>query len=184
MTRLLGKEWEADVARGTNPPSGDSPQWLVDYARWLMEQDRKSPGLKLLQGLIWEGGYADGSLRGEVYPDVPPALERWQDQGLTVAIYSSGSVLAQRLIFSTTAQGDLTRFIDQHFDTAVGPKGDAGSYERIASVMSILAKSILFISDVVAELDAARTAGMQALLCVRGADNASGDFVRSFDEVT
>ena len=109
--RVLEREWKEDVARGTNPP--DIKDDVVAYARWLMDQDRKSPGLKLLQGLIWEGGYADGSLHGDVYPDVPPALERWRDAGLAIAIYSSGSVLAQRLIFSTTTYGDLTRFIRQ-----------------------------------------------------------------------
>src|SRR5688572_30792156 len=92
--RLLEQEWEADVARNASPPPrNSSAQWVTDYALWMMQEDRKSPGLKLLQGLIWERGYADGSLRGEVYADVPPALERWRDAGLAIAIYSSGSVL-------------------------------------------------------------------------------------------
>ena len=183
--RLLRKEWEDEAARGTNPPPRDSsPRWVVDYAAWLMEQDRKSPGLKLLQGHIWEGGYADGSLQGDVYPDVPPALARWRDEALAVAIYSSGSVLAQRLLFSTTAYGDLTRFIGQYFDTGVGPKREAESYERIAEAMSLPPGSILFVSDVIAELDAARGAGMQVVHCVREAGSSTANAVRSFDEIT
>jgi enolase-phosphatase E1 len=184
--RLLRHEWDADVARGTNPPSLESPRWLAEYARWLMQQDRKSPGLKLLQGLVWEGGYADGSLRGDVYPDVPPALSRWKDAGLAIAIYSSGSVLAQRLIFSTTVYGDLTRFIDRHFDTTVGAKREAASYSHIAKAMDLPPATVLFVSDVIAELDAARDTGIQAVHCMRdGADaGTSGiDAVRTFDDL-
>ena len=181
--RLLKQEWEDDVSRGTNPPPRDSAQWVIDYVRWLMRQDRKSPGLKLLQGLIWEGGYADGSLRGSVYPDVPPALSRWRQAGLVMAIYSSGSVLAQRLLFSTTVYGDLTRYIAQYFDTGVGPKREAASYEHIAAAMLLPPAELLFVSDVIAELDAAREAGMQVLHCVRDAGHCTADAVRSFDEI-
>jgi enolase-phosphatase E1 len=185
--RLLKQEWEDDVAHGLNPPPRDSAQWVTGYARWLMRQDRKSPGLKLLQGLIWEGGYADGSLRGSVYPDVPPALSRWQQAGLAIAIYSSGSVLAQRLLFSTTAYGDLTRFVSTYFDTGVGPKREAVSYERIAAAMALPPAALLFVSDVIAEVEAARSAGMQAVHCLRDGDADIGtshpDAVRSFDAI-
>ena len=185
--RLLKQEWEDDVARGHNPPPRESAQWVTGYARWLMRQDRKSPGLKLLQGLIWEGGYADGSLRGSVYPDVPPALSRWREAGLAIAIYSSGSVLAQRLLFSTTAYGDLTRFVGQYFDTGVGAKREAASYERIAAAMALPPAELLFVSDVIAEVDAARGAGMQAVHCLRDGDDDIGtshpDAVRSFDAI-
>ena len=182
---LLSQEWEDDVARGTNPPPRDATHWVTGYARWLMRQDRKSPGLKLLQGLIWKGGYADGSLRGSVYPDVPPALSRWREAGLAIAIYSSGSVLAQQLLFSTTAYGDLTRFVEQYFDTGVGPKREAASYERIAGAMALPPAELLFVSDVIAELEAARGAGMQALHCLRDGDMAIAhpDAVRSFDAI-
>jgi enolase-phosphatase E1 len=177
--RLLNEEWEQDVANGANPPSRD----VVEYALWLMQQDRKSPGLKLLQGQIWEGGYGDGSLRGDVYADVPPALARWHDAGLAIAIYSSGSVLAQRLLFSTTSSGDLTRFIGQYFDTGVGPKQAPESYERIAREMSLPANSILFVSDVMAEVDAARESGIQGVHCVRDGATPSADAVHSFAEI-
>lgn len=184
VVRLLTREWEDDVARGATPPPRDSlTPWVVDYARWLMKQDRKSPGLKLLQGQIWEGGYADGSLRGDVYPDVPPALARWRADGLDIAIYSSGSVLAQRLLFSTTGYGDLTIFISQYFDTGVGPKRERTSYEHIAAAMALPPGGLLFVSDVIAELEAARSAGMQAVHCIRDGDSVTTDSVRSFDEI-
>jgi enolase-phosphatase E1 len=172
--RLLRGEWEEDVARGEDPPPDMKDverdatlDCVVSYARWLMRRDRKSPGLKLLQGMIWERGYREGTLRGEVYPDVPPALERWHAAGITIAIYSSGSVLAQRLLFSTTAYGDLTRFIGHYFDTGVGPKREPESYRRIAETTAFASSSLLFISDVQAELDAAAAAGLQTLLCER-----------------
>jgi enolase-phosphatase E1 len=132
-----------------------------------MDQDRKSTGLKSLQGKIWEEGYRAGDLRGEVYPDVPPALERWRRQGIDVAIFSSGSVQAQRSLFTSTAAGDLTRFIRAYFDTTTGAKTAPDSYARIAAALQRSPSEVLFLSDVGAELDAARTAGMRTALCVR-----------------
>ncbi len=100
-----------------------------------MDQDRKSTGLKSLQGKIWEEGYRAGDLKGEVYPDVLPALERWRQAGIDIAIFSSGSVQAQRSLFRSTAEGDLTRFIRAYFDTTTGPKREPESYARIAAAL-------------------------------------------------
>ena len=132
-----------------------------------MDRDRKAPGLESLQGQIWAGGFREGTLNGEMFPDVPPALGRWHDAGVRVAIYSSGSVLAQRLVFGTTPYGDLTSLMYRFFDTAVGPKTSADSYRRIAEAVEVTPSRVLFISDVSKELDAARESGMQTLLCVR-----------------
>ncbi|HEX5069502.1 MAG TPA: acireductone synthase [Vicinamibacterales bacterium] len=137
------------------------------YAHWLMDRDRKSPGLKLLQGVIWEEGYQAGALRGEVFDDVPPAIARWRAQGLLVAIYSSGSELAQRRLFESTAAGDMTPSMAGFFDTRVGPKMQPDSYRRIAAALGVPASAILFVSDVTAELAAARAAGCDTRLCVR-----------------
>jgi 2,3-diketo-5-methylthio-1-phosphopentane phosphatase len=148
---------------------GDSSdlEWAAAYAERLMDQDRKSPGLKRLQGLIWKGGYQSGELRGQVFPDVAPAMRRWHDAQITIAIYSSGSELAQRLLFGTTQDGDLTPFISRFFDTAVGPKHAAASYQRIADDLGCAPAQVLFVSDVTGELDAARAAGCQVLLAIR-----------------
>jgi len=137
-----------------------------------MDQDKKSTGLKSLQGKIWEEGYRTGDLRGEVYADVPPALERWRRQGIDIAIFSSGSVQAQRSLFASTAAGDLTRFIRAYFDTTTGPKTAPDSYGRIAAALERSPAEVLFLSDVAAELDAARTAGMRTALCVRAPGSA------------
>jgi len=86
VDRNLREEHAADVARGDSPPplpadvSSGNASDLEPYAVWLMDRDRKSPGLKLLQGLIWQRGFSDGTLRGEVFPDVAPALQRWRDE--------------------------------------------------------------------------------------------------------
>jgi enolase-phosphatase E1 len=143
--------------------SGDQLRALTAW----MDQDAKVPELKRVQGLIWERGYADGTLSGVVFDDVPPALQRWRSAGIDIAIYSSGSVLAQRLLFGTTGAGDLTRLIGHYFDTGVGAKREAASYTRIAATMQCEPGALLFVSDIVAELDAARAAGLQTILCVR-----------------
>jgi enolase-phosphatase E1 len=164
------------------------PADLVRYVYWLMDQDRKSPGLKALQGLIWREGYEAGTLRGEVYADVPPALERWRGGGAAIYIYSSGSVLAQRLLFRTTPDGDLTGFVEGYFDTTIGPKRMPDSYRAIADRIQTAADRMLFVSDVIEELDAAAAAGMPTVLCVRGempppGHEGSHVAVRSFAEI-
>jgi enolase-phosphatase E1 len=132
-----------------------------------MSQDRKSTALKSLQGKIWEAGYLNGRLHSEVYPDVPPAFARWTRQQKRIYIYSSGSVLAQQLLFAHTANGDLTGYISGYFDTTTGPKKVAASYQSIAEAIGCPAAEVLFLSDVTGELDAATDAGMQTTLCVR-----------------
>jgi enolase-phosphatase E1 len=147
-----------------------------------MAEDRKSPGLKLIQGLIWEGGYDAGELRGQVYPDVAPALRRWHGAGRVLAVYSSGSELAQRRLFQSTPEGDLTPLFAAFFDTAVGPKREAASYLRIAAALGVDPRAVLFVSDVTAELAAARLASCQPVLCVRPANPAQPDALE-FDRI-
>jgi enolase-phosphatase E1 len=158
----LREEHATDVSNGEQPPAP-----LAEYVEWLIARDRKSTGLKSLQGKIWRQGYLNGSLKSQVFADVAPAFARWQARGLSINIFSSGSVLAQQLLFAHTESGDLTTFIDQYFDTNVGKKGDVESYREIANKLNVHASEILFISDVVTELDAATQAGMETLLSIR-----------------
>ena len=143
------------------------------YVQRLMNEDRKSRGLKMLQGLIWDAGFRQGDLVGEVYPDVAPALARWTAAGVRVFIYSSGSVLAQRLLFGHSRAGDLTSRLSGYFDTAIGPKTSAASYRAVVAAIGPPAAAVLFLSDVVAELDAAVEAGMQVRHVVRPGTRAS-----------
>lgn len=174
---LLGDEHADDVNHDRNPPP-----LVADYVEWLIALDRKSTGLKSLQGKIWRQGYQDGSLKSQVFADVAPAFERWHQRGLSTNIFSSGSVLAQKLLFAHTEAGDLTRFIDNYFDTNVGKKGEAESYRRIAEKMKLLVGDILFVSDVIDELDAAHNAGMKVLLSVRPG-NAPQDNTDQYPEI-
>lgn len=188
MARLKAEHAD-DLGEGQGPPPWRDDAEVASaaaYAQWLIDRDRKSTPLKSLQGRIWEAGYRSGELRGAVYADVPPAFERWRRQGKRLAIFSSGSVLAQRLIFSHTPEGDLARFIDAYFDTTTGRKADLESYRRIAAALGRPEGSILFLSDVTAELDAARAAGLRTSLCVRSGEPPAAPahpVVRSFDEV-
>ncbi|NOT80966.1 MAG: acireductone synthase [Bacteriovoracaceae bacterium] len=129
--------------------------------------DRKHPALKELQGLIWEKGYESGEIKGHVYEDVMPALKKWKDNGITLAIYSSGSVKAQKLLFQYSTKGNLLSFFSHQFDTAVGNKREVSSYKKIATELNCLASDILFLSDIKEELDAAREAGMKTIQLVR-----------------
>src|SRR5258708_37443109 len=134
---------------------------------FLIALDRKATPLKTLQGKIWEEGFRSGELHGDVYEDVPRAFERWSAEGRRIAIFSSGSVQAQRLLFGHSKTGDLTKYIDAYFDTATGPKRERTSYTAIATGLGIDAARILFVSDVEAELGAAREAGMQTAWMLR-----------------
>ncbi len=139
---------------------------LATLLGWIAE-DRKATPLKTLQGLVWAQGYADGTLQGHVYPDTPDALRRWFTAGVSIYIYSSGSVAAQKLIFGHSIAGDLTPFLSGYFDTTTGPKREAESYMQIAAATGCKPSEILFVSDMQAEVDAARTAGLGALLIDR-----------------
>jgi enolase-phosphatase E1 len=139
---------------------------VLAYIFWLMDRDRKSTALKSLQGKIWKAGFESGELTGTLFDDVPEALARWSAKG-KVAIYSSGSVEAQRLLFRYSIFGDLTGLISDYFDTRTGAKGEPGSYTAIAAAMGVASKEVLFFSDVVRELNAARAAGCQTRLVVR-----------------
>lgn len=136
--------------------------------RWMAE-DRKITPLKALQGLIWAEGYAAGELKGHVYPDTAPALRAWYGRGLVLYVYSSGSVEAQKLIFGNSTAGDLTPLFAGYFDTRIGGKREAASYAAIAREMGHRPESILFLSDIGEELDAARAAGLQTWQLLRDA---------------
>lgn len=135
-----------------------------------MDADAKQTPLKALQGLLWREGYASGALRGAMYPDVAPCLQRWQGAGLRLFIYSSGSTEAQRLIFGHSTAGDLTGLLSGYFDTRVGAKRESGSYRAIAGSIGMAPGAVLFLSDVEAELDAAEAAGFATCQLVRPED--------------
>jgi enolase-phosphatase E1 len=187
-------EYARDRESGQPVPAwGDAPAAkrlasVVAYLDWLMDRDRKSTSLKDLQGRVWEEGYRLGELQGDVFADVPRAFQRWRAHGLEIGIFSSGSILAQQLLFRHSSAGDLTGYLRWHFDTTIGGKADAESYRRIAAAMAIPPHAVLFISDVALELDAASAAGMQTRLSIRPGnalppDDQGHSVVRTFDDV-
>lgn len=171
----LQQEYQADVANGVTVPEwvDDLPNAAVSYIHYLIATDRKSTGLKSLQGKIWELGYRDGTLRSQIFSDVKPAFERWKKAGNELFIFSSGSVQAQQLLFQYSEVGNLTTFLSGYFDTETGPKKEAQSYLKIASAIGVAPAQILFISDVTAELKAAKSGGMQTLFSNRPGNHTS-----------
>ena len=145
----------------------ESANSVAGYLKFLIDADRKSTALKSIQGMIWQKGYESGDLVSPLFDDVPAAFKRWKDADKTIAIFSSGSILAQRMIFKHSDKGDLTQMIDRYFDTTTGPKRDRESYRRIAEELELDANAVVFVSDTPGELDAARAAGMQTVLTVR-----------------
>jgi enolase-phosphatase E1 len=142
-------------------------EWIAGQVNLLMDSDSKSTGLKALQGLIWRSGFEGGELTSHLFHDVVPAIENWQRQAIAVGIYSSGSIVAQRLFFGHTPDGDLTSFFVRHYDTTIGSKRAAASYHRIAADFGYHPSEILFLSDVFEELEAASAAGFQAVAVER-----------------
>jgi enolase-phosphatase E1 len=165
-----GEESDSDA-----PRYRDDSQDPLPYLFWLMDRDRKSTALKSLQGKIWKAGFESGQLKGILFPDVPEAFARWSAQG-RVAIYSSGSVEAQQLLFRYSSFGDLTSLLSGHFDTHSGPKNRSASYASIAATMRVDSSEGIFFSDVVRELDAAREAGFSTRLVVREGNAPIEDF--------
>lgn len=159
-------------------------QQIIDLLLHWMNEDRKDTVLKALQGMVWRNGYECGNFTGHVYEDAARKLHEWHDRELTLAIYSSGSVPAQKLLFGHSDHGDLTPLFSHYFDTRIGSKREAGAYKAIADTMKLPAEEILFLSDVVAELDAARAAGMLTTQLIREGQ-AAGDHptAATFDEI-
>jgi len=143
---------------------------LVEVLQGWIDQDRKHTALKALQGLVWQAGYREGDFTAPLYPDVAPALRAWHAAGHPLAVYSSGSVPAQKLLFSHTDAGDLSGLFCAYFDTTSGHKRNADSYRLIADALHRSPQHVLFLSDVVEELDAAREAGLRTVLLDRPQD--------------
>ncbi|WP_213990774.1 acireductone synthase [Sodalis sp. dw_96] len=133
----------------------------------FMDEDRKSTALKTIQGMIWREGYLKGDFQGHLYPDVAPQLAEWRQRGISLYVYSSGSVEAQQLLFGYSESGDLRPLFDGYFDTRVGAKRQAASYRNIAARLQCLPQEILFLSDLCQELDAAREAGWRTCQLIR-----------------
>ncbi len=180
VQRLLA---EARAVIGGTPSDA---QVVAALQRWI-DEDRKLTPLKALQGLIWEAGYRRGDFQGHVYEDAVRQLRAWHARGLRLYVYSSGSVLAQKLLFAHTAYGDLTPLFSGYFDTRIGGKREPSSYRAIVRSVGVGAAGIVFLSDTKEELDAARTAGLQTRWLVRAGalpQTATHPLARSFDEIS
>jgi len=187
QTEIL--QLKAEHARETgNPPKlNDAPESFADYLLWLMDKDRKSTPLKSLQGKIWQKGYESGEIKSEVFADVFRAFERWKSEEKRIAIFSSGSVLAQKLLFKYTNYGDLAYFISNYFDTNTGAKRDVESYRKIALSFPPT-ENLVFVSDISEELDAAKEAGLNTFLAIRPGNEpinhqTNHQPIHSFDEI-
>ena len=157
-----------DAARAEMEKPDATRQEVIDVLTGWIDADRKAPPLKTLQGMIWEAGYRDGSLTAPVYDDAAAALKRWHADGIRLAVYSSGSVAAQKLLFGHSSHGDLTLLFEGWFDLETGSKLAPDSYRRIADRLGIKTGDILFLSDHPGELDAAREAGLRTIRSDRG----------------
>jgi enolase-phosphatase E1 len=168
---------------GDQAPALTRAAAVVPYLAWLIDHDIKATALKDLQGRIWEAGYADGEIVAPLFEDVPNALRRWHAEGLVLAVYSSGSVAAQQLLYGHSQAGDLRDLFSHWFDTRTGPKQEAASYRAIASAMGCSPAEVLFISDSPAELRAADAVGMVVLFSDRAGNPCrdSGSFERISD---
>jgi enolase-phosphatase E1 len=170
-----------EVRAAENDTTLDDGALIAVLERWI-DEDRKAAPLKTLQGMIWRAGYESGELVGHVYDDAERGLRRWRAAGLGLFVYSSGSVEAQKLLFSHSVDGDLSGLFDGYFDTGVGPKASPESYSRIAAELGRDPGEILFLSDTLAEIEAARSAGLQAIRIVREGPVQPGE-AASFDEI-
>lgn len=181
------QHWLHEAAKEAGLIEASRQEIIEMLLRWI-DEDRKSTALKALQGMIWKDGYEAGDYRAHVYPEVPARLRAWRAQGLKLYVYSSGSVPAQKLFFRYSDAGDLGPLFAGYFDTQTGPKREAASYAAIAEAIDEQPAHILFLSDTVQELDAARAAGFQTGWLLRDPAQASGTPIhpayRDFDAIT
>ena len=147
-------------------PDASDSALVAALLQWI-DQDRKITPLKTLQGMIWAEGYANGDFTAHVYADALDALRQWQRKGIPMHVYSSGSIAAQKQFFKHSVFGDLSSLFRHHFDTTIGAKRETASYQRIAEALAQPPNQIVFLSDIEAELDAAREAGMLTIQLLR-----------------
>lgn len=167
-------EWEQDqdprsqeLFRAVCKDYKEHPEALVPYFEHLMNIDRKATALKELQGHLWDEGFAKGRLRADLYPETIECLRNWKKQGCQLAVYSSGSIKAQQLLYAHTVEGDLRNLFCGWFDTRSGGKKEAKSYTTIAEKLGASPSQIIFISDNGDECDAAKTSGLQPIFSLR-----------------
>ena len=158
---------QLDSVAGVSGVDRNDIDGLIDVLLGWIREDRKETSLKALQGMLWQKGYQEGAFKGHVYDDAADYLQRWHDRGYRLFVYSSGSVKAQKLIFGFSEAGDLTPFFSGYFDTRVGAKRDPEAYRSILDELGVEAGTVLFLSDVEAELEAAEATGMKTVLLVR-----------------
>jgi enolase-phosphatase E1 len=168
------QHWLHEAAREAGLVSASQNEIVALLQRWI-DEDRKATSLKALQGMIWEDGYRSGEYRAHVYPEVAQKLREWKAHGLDLYVFSSGSVPAQKLLFGNSEAGDLTPLFSGYFDTEIGAKRDPEAYRRILSAINVRGDEVLFLSDIVAELDAARAAGMRTTLLARPPSHCPAD---------
>ena len=154
------------VKREENRDITTSEEVILELKKWC-GQDLKITPLKTLQGILWEKGYQNGELIGHVYDDVPVMLENWNLLGKKMGIFSSGSVNAQKLLFSHSVKGNLSTYFSNYFDTNIGSKRDSDTYSLITKQLALPSNRILFLSDVIEELAAADMAGMKTIQITR-----------------
>ena len=154
------------VKREENRDITTSEEVILELKKWC-GQDLKITPLKTLQGILWQKGYQNGELLGHVYDDVPEMLENWNFLGKKMGIFSSGSVNAQKLLFSHSVKGNLSTYFSNYFDTNIGSKRDSDTYSLITKQLALPSNRILFLSDVIEELAAADMAGMKTIQITR-----------------
>ncbi len=157
---------------------------IQQLKEWSLE-DKKVGPLKSIQGVLWEKGYNNGEIKGHVYDDVPIKLQEWKNNGINLGVYSSGSVKAQKLLFGHSIFGDLNPVFSFNFDLNIGQKREGSSYRKIAETLNTKPDTILFLSDIVEELDAAKSAGLKTIQLVRPGTIACTNHttVYSFSEI-
>ncbi len=156
---------------------------ITQLLKWSLE-DKKITPLKTLQGILWEAGYKSGEIKGHVYPDVAAALQFWKSNGIELGVFSSGSVAAQKLIFGYSESGDLRPYFSAYFDTKTGGKRETETYTKIAEILKKAPDEILFLSDIIEELEAAKEAQFQTIQLVRPGNTANWEnHVNDFSEI-
>ena len=161
-----------------------SKEALFEQLRQWSNEDRKVTPLKTFQGMVWEQGFKSGAIKGHVYSDVKRALEQWTSMGIKLAIFSSGSIAAQKQLFGFSIEGDLTPYFSAFFDTTTGMKRDEQTYQLIVEQLQAPANSVLFLSDIHQELEAAHAAGLRTLQLVRPGTEANWSWcVADFSEI-
>lgn len=180
-------EYRVEVSEYTGSNGAKVMQEIYTCYMAQADEGKKSDTVLALAWLVWLDGFSQGALKGEVFPDVPHALERWKKERIQICTVSSMMSLGQQLLFTCSNFGNLDELIDGYLCTKDidANKSNKKCFQAICDRLSVQPKELIFLTDAGKEAVAAKEAGCRSILVERpGNLRLQSTYTRKYDVIT